>query len=115
MSEDIVIWIARLLFLTIFVLAGMMFRRAWKVAVRRDLKFVTDFLSRPLPQPARWAGAFVVVNLVVALLLITVAAGTLLLGLSFTAWTSLVAFVVWLYYLGLQWLAWRAGNDADAA
>ncbi len=113
MSEDLIVWTARLLYLAIFVLAGMMARRAWKVAVRRDLARVTDFHGRPLPQPARWAGVFVAINLTVTLLLLAVAVLTLLLGLSFPTWTGLVAFFVWMYYLGLQLLAHHAGRQAE--
>jgi len=102
------VWIARLMFIGIFPIAGLLLRRAWRVGVRRDLRFVTDWHGATLPDPGRWARASLLIHLGTGAFLLAVAAGVLVVGLSFEAWASMVALAVWTYYLLQHLLARRA-------
>ncbi len=102
------VWIARLMFIGIFPIAGLLLRRAWRVGVRGDLRFVTDWHGATLPDPGRWARASVLIHLGTGAFLLAVAAGVLVVGLSFEAWASMVALAVWTYYLLQHLLARRA-------
>jgi len=107
-DADWMVWIARLMFIGIFPIAGLMLRRAWRVGVRGDLRFVTDWHGATLPDPGRWARASLLIHLGTGAFLLAVAAGVLVVGLSFEAWASMVALAVWTYYLLQHLLARRA-------
>ncbi len=108
MDADWMVWIARLMFIGIFPIAGLLLRRAWRVGVRGDLRFVTDWHGATLPDPGRWARASVLIHLGTGAFLLAVGAGVLVVGLSFEAWASMVALAVWTYYLLQHLLARRA-------
>lgn len=102
------IWLARLLFVGIFLMAGGMFYRAWRIAVGKDLRFVADWRGRAFPNPERWAAVVLSVNFIGGGLLLATGVSVLLVGLSFAVWTGVSALVLWSYYFLLQTFAGRA-------
>lgn len=102
------VWLARLLFLGLFLMAGGMFYRAWKIAVRKDMRFVADWRGRSLPGGERWAAWVLSVNLISAGILLSVGISVLVVGLSFVIWTGLTGIVLWSYYFLLRVLVARA-------
>jgi hypothetical protein len=42
------IWLARLLYLGIFLIAAGMLHRAWRIAARRDTRYVADWRGRAI-------------------------------------------------------------------
>lgn len=111
MDADWMVWIARLMFLGIFPIAWLLLRRAWRVGVRSELRYVVDWHGVALPDPARWARPWVLIHLGAGVCLLAVAAGVLVLGVSFEAWASLVALAIWTYYLLQHLLARRARHS----
>lgn len=112
MDADWMVWIARLMFLGIFPIAGLLLRRAWRVGVRGELRGVVDWHGAALPDPVRWARPWVLIHLGTGGFLLAVAVGVLALGISFEVWASLVALAVWTYYLAQNLLARRARHPA---
>lgn len=100
-----IVWLARLMFLGIFLMAGGMFYRAWRVAVMKDLRFVADWRGRTFPNPERWAAPVLSVNFIGGGLLLATGISVLLVGLPFGVWTGVSALVLWSYYFVLQTLS----------
>ncbi len=103
-----IIWLNRLLFLGIFLMAGGMLFRAWRISVRKDLRHVADWRGRRFPDPERWAAAVLAINLVGGGLLLSIGVAVLPAGLPPPLWTGLAALVLWSYYFLLRVIANRA-------
>jgi hypothetical protein len=102
------VWLARLMYLGLFLLAGGMFFRAWKIAVARNLRYVADWRGNTIPDGERWAPWVLSINFVAAGLLLAIGTAVLLLGLSFTVWTGAAGLVLWTYYFLLRVVVGRA-------
>ncbi len=104
------VWLARLMFVGIFLLGiGMLFR-AWAIAVRRDFRYVADWRGRSIRDGARWASAVMGINGAGGVGLLTVGVLVLLIGLPFTVWTGASALIIWSYYFALRVVVQRAGR-----
>lgn len=101
-------WLARLMFLGIFLMAGGMLFRAWAIAVRKNDRYVADWRGRKIGAGMKWAGTVLMVNVFCGAGLLAVGISVLLLGLELTTWTGLAAFVLWTYYFVLQVASQRA-------
>ena len=102
------IWLARLMFLGIFLMAGGMLFRAWAIAVRKDDRYVADWRGRKIGEGKTWAATVLVVNILCGAGLLGVGVSVLLVGLELTTWSGLAAFVLWTYYFVLQLASQRA-------
>jgi len=107
------VWLARLLFLGIFLMAGGMFFRAWKIAVRKDMRYVADWRGRAIVGGEQWAGWVLSTNLISAGVLLSIGISVLVVGLSFVLWTGLTGLVLWSYYFLLRVVVARAENMAS--
>lgn len=101
-------WLARLMFLGIFLMASGMFFRAWGIAVRRDERYVADWRGRKIGEGNTWAATVLVVNILCGASLLGVGVSVLLVGLELTTWMGLSAFILWTYYFALQLASQRA-------
>lgn len=101
-------WLARLMFLGIFLMAGGMFFRVWGIAIRRDDRYVADWRGRKIGIGKTWATFVLAVNTICGSSLMAVGFSVLLLGLELTTWMGLAAFVLWTYYFMLQLASQRA-------
>lgn len=108
------VWLARLMFLGIFLMAGGMMYRAGRIAIGRDMRFVADWRGRTLANPERWAHWVLTINFIGGALLLAVGASVLLVGLSFTVWTGAAGLVLWSYYFFLKVLDGRANRSAKS-
>ncbi len=100
--DDWFVWLARLMFVGIFLLGiGMLFR-AWMIAVRRDYRYVADWRGRSIRDGKRWATVVMSVNGLGGVALLAVGILVLLIGLPFAIWSGLTAFIIWSYYFALQ-------------
>ena len=104
------VWLARLMYLGIFLLAGGMFYRVWKIAVSKDLRYVADWRGRGIVDPERWAPWVLSINFIAAGLLLGIGAAVLLVGLPFTVWTGAAGLVLWTYYFFLRVVVARSSR-----
>ena len=102
------VWLARLMYLGIFLLAGGMFFRVWKIAVGKDMRYVADWRGKIIADGERWAPWVLSVNFIGAGLLLGIGASVLLVGLPFTVWTGAAGLVLWTYYFFLRVVVSRA-------
>ncbi|TCV85180.1 hypothetical protein [Sulfurirhabdus autotrophica] len=102
------VWLVRLMFLGLFLMAGGMLFRAWAIAIRKDARYVADWRGRKIGEGNTWATIVLLVNAFCGLGLLGVGISVLLLGLELTTWMSLAAFVLWTYYFVLQLAFQRA-------
>jgi hypothetical protein len=110
--EVLFVWLARLMFLGVFLLAGGMLYRAGRIAIGHDMRFVADWRGRAMPEPARWARWVLPINLVGGILLLAIGVAVLLVGLTFTVWTGAAGLVLWSYYFLLKVVDGRAERTA---
>jgi len=108
--EHAFVWLARLMYLGIFLLAGGMLFRAWKIAVAGNLRYVADWRGVAIADAPRWAPWVLSVNFVVAGLLLAIGVATPVLGLPFTVWSGAPGLALWAYYFLLRIVAARAGR-----
>lgn len=106
--ETMILWLARLMFLGIFLMAGGMFYRAWRIAVRKDMRHVADWRGHMVNNGEQWAASVLSINLIAAGILLAIGISVLITGLAFTVWTGLSALVLWSYYFLLRIVVARA-------
>lgn len=112
--EILILWLARLMFLGIFLMAGGMFYRAWKIIARRDMRYVADWRGRAIPGGEQWAAWVLSINLLGAGCLLAIGLAVVVVGLEFTLWTGLSGLVLWTYYFLLRVVVARAGRAPKA-
>lgn len=112
--EILILWLARLMFLGIFLMAGGMFFRAWKIAVRKDMRYVTDWRGHTIAGGELWAAWVLSINLLGAGGLLAIGLAVVVVGLEFTVWTGLAGLVLWSYYFLLRVVVTRAGRGDKA-
>lgn len=105
------VWLARLMFVGIFPIAGGMFYRAWAIAIRKDYRHVADWRGKTIPNGERWAPLVFAINFLAGGCLLGTGVLVLLIGLPFVFWSGLVAFVIWSYYFLLRVIVFRAGRQ----
>lgn len=81
--EILFVWLARLLFLGIFFIAGGMLHRAWKIAVRKDMRHVADWRGRAVANGEQWAAWVLSINLIAAGGLLAIGLSVVVTGLEF--------------------------------
>jgi hypothetical protein len=106
--ETLFLWLARLMFLGIFLMAGGMLFRAWRIAVRKDMRHVADWRGRQVANGEQWAAVVLSINLIAAGVLLAIGISVVVTGLAFTVWTGLSALVLWSYYFVLRVVVARA-------
>lgn len=107
---DWFVWLARLMYLGVFLMAGGMLYRAGRILIGRDMRFVADWRGRTIADPERWAHLVLAVNLLGGAFLLGVGVAVLLVGLPFTVWTGTAGLVLWSYYFFLRVIANRASR-----
>ena len=113
--ETAFVWLARLMFLGIFLMAAGMLHRAGRIAIGRDMRFVVDWRGRALAEPERWAHWVLAINLIGGAVLLGIGVSVLVVGLAFSVWTGSAGLVLWSYFFLLKVIAGRAArNPADS-
>ncbi len=101
------------LYLGLFALAGLMLSRAWRIGKRNRLDLVCNWSNIQLDNPERYKPIYITVNLAGGILLIALAGLVLMVGLPFSTWVSLAAFIFWSYFFAYQFLSWNAKKNAQ--
>jgi hypothetical protein len=112
--ETLFLWLARLMFLGIFLMAGGMLYRAWRIAVRKDMRHVADWRGRRVANGEQWAASVLSINLIAAGVLLAIGISVVVTGLAFTIWTGLSALVLWSYYFMLRIVVARAEHTSES-
>ncbi len=108
------VWLARLMFLGIFLLASGMLYRVWRIAVRKDMRHVADWRGRAIVNGEEWAASVLSINLIGAGCLLGIGISVLVTGLEFMVWTGLSGLVLWSYYFFLRVVVARAEHIPKA-
>jgi hypothetical protein len=105
--DDWFVWLARVMFIGIFPLGiGMLFR-AWRIAMRKDYRYVVDWRGRSIQDGARWSSPVMAIN----------GAGGLglLMGVPLAIWSGATALIIWSYFFALKVVAQRARQSRTSA
>ena len=111
--EDLFVWFARLLFLSVIPLSLWMLSRAWRIGVQRRFEFVRVPRYGRLPNAERWAGPVLAINFLSGAALIGVLVSVVAYQTSFQVWSSAVALIFWIYYFLHQLIGRRAVAEAN--
>jgi hypothetical protein len=121
--DDWFVWLARLMFIGIFPLGiGMLFR-AWRIAMRKDYRYVVDWRGRSIQDGARWSSPVMAINgagglgllMVGVLVLLMVGVLVLLMGVPLAIWSGATALIIWSYFFALKVVAQRARQSRTSA
>lgn len=110
--EEWFVWLARLMYLGVYLMAAGMLYRAGRIGFGRDMRYVADWRGRAMANPERWAHWVLVVNLLGGALLLGIGVSVLLAGLHFTVWTGAAGLVLWSYYFFLRVINGRAERNS---
>ena len=100
--DDWFVWLARLMYVGIFLLGSGMLFRAWSIGVRKDYRYVADWRGRSIEGGGRWAFPVMWINVAGGVGLFGVGVLVLLIGLPFAMWSGGAALILWSYYFALQ-------------
>jgi uncharacterized membrane protein len=113
--DDWFVWLARLMFIGIFPLGiGMLFR-AWRIAMRKDYRYVVDWRGRSIQDGARWSSPVMAINGAGGLGLLMVGVLVLLMGVPLAIWSGATALIIWSYFFALKVVAQRARQSRTSA
>ncbi|TCJ12832.1 hypothetical protein EZJ19_11375 [Parasulfuritortus cantonensis] len=109
------VWLARAMYLGVFLIAGGMLYRAGRIALTRDLRYVADWRGRTMANPERHAHLVLAVNLLGGAALLAIGVAVLAVGLAFTVWTGAAGLVLWSYYFFLRVINARAEREGASS
>jgi uncharacterized membrane protein len=113
--DDWFVWLARVMFIGIFPLGiGMLFR-AWRIAMRKDYRYVVDWRGRSIQDGARWSSPVMAINGAGGLGLLMVGVLVLLMGVPLAIWSGATALIIWSYFFALKVVAQRARQSRTSA
>jgi uncharacterized membrane protein len=113
--DDWFVWLARVMFIGIFPLGiGMLFR-AWRIAMRKDYRYVVDWRGRSIQDGARWSSPVMAINGAGGLGLLMVGVLVLLVGVPLAIWSGATALIIWSYFFALKVVAQRARQSRTSA
>lgn len=96
MVFDISVAMTWILFLALFPMAFVWFRRTWRIAVKRDFSEVALKKGVSPENPAKFAFYAVAINLSAAVVVLTVIIGVLMAYFEYQTWSALAGITIWL-------------------
>jgi hypothetical protein len=96
MVFDVNVAMTWVLFLALFPIAFFWFRRAWRIAIRRDFSEVALKRGESPPHPERYAPYAVAINLLGGVVVLYVVVGVLTASMSYQTWSSLAGITIWM-------------------
>ena len=99
MVFDVSVALTWILFIALFPIAFFWFRRAWRIAFRRDFSEVALKGGEPPPHPERVAPYVLLVNLLAGCVSVVVIFGVLLGQLDYNTWTAMAGSTIWCKFL----------------
>lgn len=96
MVFDVSVAMTWLLFLALFPITFYWLKRAWRIAVQRDLSEVALKRGASPPNPEKYAPWALLINLVAAGVLIFVIIGIVAGSLEYETWSAIAGSTIWL-------------------
>lgn len=96
MVFDISIVITWLLFLSLFPMAFIWLRRAWRIFFKHDYSEVALKRGEAPPNPKRWAPATGIVNLAAGSMAVVIIIGVVLALFPYKVWSALAGSTLWI-------------------
>lgn len=96
MVFDISIAITWMLFLALFPMSFIWLRRAWRIFIKRDYSEVALKRGEAPPNPAKWAPATGIVNLVAGATALVTIICVLLALFPYKTWSSIAGVTLWM-------------------
>ncbi|MBW6511738.1 MAG: hypothetical protein K0A93_06425 [Desulfuromonadaceae bacterium] len=96
MVFDVSIVITWLLFLSLFPMAFIWLRRAWRIFFKHDYSEVALKRGEAPPNPKRWAPATGIVNLAAGSMAVFIIVGVVLALFPYKVWSTLAGSTLWI-------------------
>ena len=96
MVFDISVAMTWILFLALFPISFFWWRRAWRIAVRKDLSEVALKRGEPPSNPAKYAPYTLAINLLAAFFLAVAIFGVVSGSMPYEVWSAIAGSTIWL-------------------
>ena len=96
MVFDISVAITWILFISLFPMAFIWLRRAWRIAVKRDFSEVALKKGVPPDRPERYAPYAAAINLLAGVVASTAIVGVLNARFDYATWSAMAGVTIWL-------------------
>ena len=114
MVFDVSVALTWILFLALFPMAFFWFRRAWRIAAKRDFSEVAVKRGVTAPDAQRWAPYEMMINLLAATAVVYVIGNVLFGSLSYETWSAIAGSTIWCKFFFSYALS-RHAHAVDAA
>lgn len=95
MAFDIGIALTWILFIALFPIAFVWFRRAWKIIVKRDFSEVALKRGESPAEPARYATVAAVINMIGGILIVYAIGLVVISQAEYDVWSALAGVTIW--------------------
>jgi hypothetical protein len=95
MVFDISVAVTWILFLALFPIAFFWLRRAWRIAVLKDMSEVALKHGQSPPNPAKYAPYEAALNFVAGAIAVSVIVGVVLGNLPYETWSAIAGSTIW--------------------
>ena len=99
MTFDVSVALTWILFLALFPMAFFWFRRAWRIAARRDFSEVALKRGESPPDPQRWAPYAMIINGLAGTLVSVVIVLVVFSGIPYETWTAIAGSTIWCKFM----------------
>lgn len=99
MVFDVSVAMTWLLFLALFPMAFVWFRRAWRILVKRDFSEVAIKRGESPVDPAKWAPYTMAINGLAGTAVVFVIVGVIAVGLAYETWSAIAGTTIWCKFL----------------
>lgn len=96
MVFDISVAMTWILFLALFPISFFWLRRAWRIAVRKDLSEVALKRGEPPANPGKYAPYTLAINLLASMFLIVAIFGVVTGSMPYEVWSAIAGSTIWL-------------------
>ncbi|MBU0620952.1 MAG: hypothetical protein KJ795_03800 [Gammaproteobacteria bacterium] len=96
MVFDISVATTWILFISLFPMAFIWLRRAWRIAVKRDFSEVALKRGLPPQDPQKYAPYAAAINLLAGVVVVSVIVGVLTASYDYATWSAMAGVTIWL-------------------
>ena len=96
MHFDISLVVTWILFISLFPMAFIWLRRAWRIAVKRDFSEVALKRGLPPQNPEKYAPYTAAINLLAGVVVVSVIVGVLTAAFDYATWSAMAGVTIWM-------------------